>query len=65
MANNRLIRPGFFVNPGVSTLSIKERYLLMGLTAVANDWGKLWYHTGHIRSQVFPLDEISLNEINI
>jgi hypothetical protein len=64
MANNRLIRPGFFVNPGVSTLSIKERYLLMGLTAVANDWGKLWFQPIHIRSQVFPTDEINLNEMN-
>ena len=26
MANHRLIRPGIFINPGVSTLKIKERY---------------------------------------
>ena len=64
MANHRLIRPGLFVNPGVSTLTIKERYLLIGLTAVANDWGKLWYHPSHISSQVFPTDDISKNEIN-
>ncbi|MBT7896033.1 MAG: hypothetical protein HN564_03455 [Flavobacteriales bacterium] len=64
MANNRLIRPGFFVNPGVSTLSIEERYLLIGLTAVANDWGKLWFQPSHISSQVFPTDQINTEEIN-
>ena len=64
MPNARIIRAVLFAHPEVSTLTIKERYLLIGLTSVANDWGKLWYHTGHIRSQVFPLDEISLNEIN-
>ena len=65
MPNARIIRAVLFAHPEVSTLTIKERYLLIGLTSVANDWGKLWYHTGHIRSQVFPLDEISLNEIDV
>ena len=64
MANHRLIRPGFFVNPGVSMLTIKERYLLIGLTAVANDWGKFWFQPNHIRSQVFPTDEIEIEEMN-
>ena len=64
MANHRLLRPGFFINPGVSTLKIKERYLLIGLTAVANDWGKFWYQPSHIRSEVFPTDEIGVDEIN-
>ena len=64
MANHRLIRPGLFVNPGVSTLKIRERYLLIGLTAVANDWGKFWYQANHIRSQVFPTDEIDVDEMN-
>ena len=64
MANHRLIRPGLFVNPGVSTLKIRERYLLIGLTSVANDWGKFWYQANHIRSQVFPTDEIGIDEIN-
>jgi len=63
MANNRLIRLGLFVNPGVSTLTIKERYLLIGLTSVANDWGKFWYQENHIRSQVFPTDDIGIEEI--
>ena len=64
MANNRLIRLGLFVNPGVSTLTIKERYLLIGLTSVANDWGKFWYQANHIRSQVFPTDEIDVDKMN-
>ena len=64
MANNRIVRPGLFVNPGVSTLTIKERYLLIGLTAVANDWGKLWFNPNNIRSQVFPVDQIGTDEIN-
>ena len=64
MPNARMIRAVLFSHPEVSKLKIKERYLLIGLTAVANDSGKLWYETGHIRSQVFPLDDISLDEIN-
>ena len=59
MANNRLIRKGFFTNPAVSKLTVEERYLLIGLTCIANDWGKFWYQPMHIRSQVFSLDKIN------
>jgi len=64
MANSRLIKGGFFNHHKIASLSLKERYLLVGLMCTANDWGKFWAATGNIRSQVFPTDDIGFDEID-
>jgi hypothetical protein len=57
MANARLIRQNFFNDPQLSKYSIDERYLLIGLTCVADDFGRLWFNLQNIISDVFPTDE--------
>jgi len=64
MSNSRLINKGYFNHPKIASLSLEERYLLVGLMCTANDWGKFWSAAGNIRSQVFPTDNVNLEKID-
>ena len=57
MANARVIRQNFFNNPLVSKFEPMERYLLIGLTCAADDFGRLWGNCENLKSTLFPIDK--------
>lgn len=57
MAYSRIIRQTFYNDPIIAdTYILDERYLLIGLACVADDYGKFWYSPANIRSTIFPTD---------
>jgi hypothetical protein len=57
MANARIIRQNFFNNPMISNFEPLERYLLIGLTCAADDYGRLWGNFENLKSTLFPTDK--------
>ena len=58
MANARVIRQNFFNHPVVAqNCAIQERYLLIGLACVADDYGRFWLNHLNIKSTIFPTDK--------
>ena len=58
MAFTRVIRENFFINPEVlAEYNIKERYFIIGLVCNADDYGRFWYNSKLIQTQIFPTDE--------
>jgi len=58
MAFTRVIRMNFFNDPVISAgYNIQERYFIIGLVCNADDYGRFWYSSKLIQSQIFPLDE--------
>ena len=58
MAHARIIRQNFFNDPLIAEkYSVDERYLLIGLACVADDFGRFWYNPANIRSGIFPTDD--------
>jgi hypothetical protein len=61
MAYARIIRQNFIKDPIIAgEFDIKERYFLIGLACIADDFGRIWYNEKAISSSVFPTD----NEID-
>ena len=57
MAYSRIIRQTFYNDPLIADkYKLDERYLLIGLACVADDYGKFWYSAANIRSTIFPTD---------
>ena len=57
MAHSRIIRQTFYNDPLIaSKYKLDERYLLIGLACVADDYGKFWNNPANIRSVIFPTD---------
>lgn len=57
MAHARIIRQTFYNDPLIADkYKLDERYLLIGLACVADDYGKFWYSPANIRSTIFPTD---------
>ena len=57
MAHSRIIRQTFYNDPLIaSKYKLEERYLLIGLACVADDYGKFWNNSANIRSVIFPTD---------
>lgn len=64
MANKRMITGGIWEDEFFTTLSIFARLLWIGLiTQCADDQGRLRDSAALIRSNVFPIDDISLKEV--
>ena len=58
MAFTRVIKMNFFNDPVISAgYDIQERYFIIGLVCNADDYGRFWYSSKLIQSQIFPLDE--------
>ena len=58
MAHARIIRQNFFNDPIIAEkYTVDERYLLIGLACVADDFGRFWYNPANIRSGIFPTDD--------
>ena len=57
MAHARIIRQTFYNDPIIADkCKLEERYFLLGLVCVADDYGKFWYSPANIRSTIFPTD---------
>ncbi len=63
MARRRMIDPNIWQSEDVSQLTYRQRLLLIGLFSNADDEGKGRGNANHIRSTVFPYDDISKKEI--
>ncbi len=63
MARRRMIDPNMYDSQDVSKLNIQQRYLLIGLVSMADDYGKGRALPAKIRSFVFPYDDIPLSQI--
>ena len=58
MASSRCIRQNFFNHPLIAQkYDIDERYLLIGLAAASDDFGRFWYNLSNIKSTIFPTDD--------
>jgi len=58
MAFTRVIRQNFFIDPEIlAEYNIKERYFIIGLVCNADDYGRFWYYSKLIQTQIFPTDE--------
>ena len=58
MAFTRVIRQNFFIDPEIlAEYNIKERYFIIGLVCNADDYGRFWYNSKLIQTQIFPTDE--------
>ena len=63
MPSRRMIDPAFWQSETIANLSIKDRYLFIGLFSNADDQGRMKAHPALIRSVVFPYDDVALDEI--
>ena len=65
MANARVIQKNFFNCPRiVGKYTIKQRFLLIGLACIAEDYGRFWWNTRNIKSMIYPTDATSLKWID-
>lgn len=64
MARRRMIDPNMYDSQDVAKLNIQQRYLLIGLVSMADDYGKGRALPAKIRSFVFPYDDIPLSQIS-
>ena len=64
MARRRMIDPNFFESEDVSRLSLQQRYLLLGMVSMADDYGKGRANPAKIRSFVFPYEDIPISKIS-
>lgn len=63
MANARVIQKNFWNCPRIAKYPIKSRYFLIGISSVAEDYGRFWYNVRNIKSQIYPTDSTSLKWI--
>lgn len=64
MARRRMIDPNFFESEDVSRLTLRQRFLLIGMVSMADDYGKGRATPAKVRSFVFPYEDIPIREIN-
>jgi len=58
-----MIDPKFFSSAKVGRLTNRQRVLLIGIISNADDEGRLVGEAAWVRSQVFPYDEVSLDDM--
>ena len=61
-ARRRMIHDRFWRSEKMARLPLNARFLFVGLITNADDQGRLRGHPGLIRSDVFPLDDIPLQD---
>ncbi len=58
MIYSRIVRGSFFESPEIITLfTIEERYLIIGMICLADDFGKFWLESRSIKGQIAPYDD--------
>ena len=63
MARIRSIKPEFWTSGQVLECSLNARLMFLGMWNFADDYGRLPFSPKSIKAQVFPADEISLDNI--
>lgn len=63
MARSRNIKPGFFKNEYVASLSMAARMLFIGLWTLADCEGRLQDRPMKIKMELFPLDVLDVNDL--
>jgi hypothetical protein len=63
MPSRRTIDPAFWRSETVVALSIARRYFFIGILSNADDQGRLRAHPALLRAQIYPFDDISLDQI--
>jgi hypothetical protein len=58
-----MIDPSFWCSENVAALPIARRYFFIGLFSNADDQGRLKAHPALLRSQLYPFDDVPLEEI--
>lgn len=64
MARIRTIKPGFFTSEDVAQLSIRARLTWIGLWTYADDNGRGKDNTRLIKAALYPLDDITLRQVD-
>jgi hypothetical protein len=65
MARIRTIKPDFFVSDTVSALPLRARLTWIGLWTHCDDHGRCRDNTKLIKAAVWPLDDVSIRDIEI
>jgi hypothetical protein len=65
MARIRTIKPDFFVSDTVSALPLRARLTWIGLWTHCDDYGRCRDNTKLIKAAVWPLDDVSIRDIEI
>lgn len=63
MARARNLKPGFFKNEFLNTLSMEARLLFAGLWTLADREGRLEDRPLRIKMELFPLDTLDVNDL--
>lgn len=63
MARNRMIKPEFWEDEKVGSLSISARLLFIGMWNIADDEGLLRFNSAYLKSSIFIYDELGLDVI--
>lgn len=62
MARIRALKPEFFKDEDLATLSCEARLLYMGLWCFADKEGRLEYRPKYIKAEIFPYDNINIEK---
>lgn len=65
MGRIRTIKPDFFVSDTVSALPLRARLTWIGLWTHCDDYGRCRDNTKLIKAAVWPLDDVSIRDIEI
>ncbi len=63
MARNRMIRPEFWSDEKIGSLSFMERLLFIGMWNFADDEGLIKANAVYLKGRIFPYDNIETEEI--
>jgi len=63
MPRRRMIDPDFWLDSRIKELSPAERLLFIGMISRADDEGRLPADPAYLRSQIFPYDDFTLEDI--
>ncbi len=64
MPRNRMIKPEFFTSEKVVSVGFRARVLFVGLWCFSDDQGVHPFNLRRIKMEVFPGDEVGVNEID-
>ncbi len=65
MARLRFIHPDIWTDPAVGSLSPTERLMFIGLFSIADDEGRLPGTPAYLRSNIFPYDDFTNEQVRI
>ena len=63
MSKRRMIHDSFFQSEGVANWTMRQRLLVLGMIAIADDQGRVKGHARWLRAQIFPYDDVTADDI--